>query len=69
MGSPIGKAFNARLPEALHRAIKKQAAIEAQKAGGQTNMNKVIVESLFGSFKGDLTAEEIVDIEKFIERV
>lgn len=69
MGSPAGKAFNARLPEALHRAIKKQAAIAAQKLGGQTNMNKVMVESLFASFKGDLSSDEVTEIQKFIEKL
>ncbi len=69
MGSPTGKAFNARLPEALHRAIKKQAAAVAQKEGGQTNMNKVMVETLFEACKAEMTAEEVLEVEKFIEKL
>ncbi len=69
MGSPAGKAFNARLPEALHRAIKKQAATAAQKDGGQTNMNKVIIETLFEGLKSDLSAEELAEVQKFIEKL
>ncbi len=69
MGTPAGKAFNARLPEALHRAIKRHAATVAQRDGGQTNMNKVIVETLFGALQGDLTPEELAEVQKFIEKL
>jgi hypothetical protein len=69
MGSPAGKAFNARLPEALHQVIKLVASQAAQKAGGQTNMNKVMVESLYGVFRDRLSEEDRKAVETFISKL
>lgn len=64
-----GKAFNARLPLALHRAIKADAKTTAKKAGGQANMNKLMVELLYAQYKAKLNEAERVEIEAFIARL
>lgn len=64
-----GKAFNARLPLALHRVIKADAKSSAKLHGGQTNMNKLIVELLFTFYRDRLTPEERAEVEAFIAKL
>jgi hypothetical protein len=69
MGTPAGKAFNARLPEQLHRLIKLVAAEAASQQGGQTNMNKIIVLDLYHTYQERLSPEDRQAIEFFISRL
>jgi hypothetical protein len=69
MGTPAGKAFNARLPEPLHRLIKLVASEAASTQGGQTNMNKIIVLDLYRTYQSRLSPEDQQVIEHFISRL
>jgi hypothetical protein len=69
MGSPIGKTFNARFPESLHCAIKQAASLAASKHGGQTNMNKLIVEALYAAYRQGLSDAERAACDLFISRL
>jgi hypothetical protein len=60
------KAYNAFLPPELHAAIRKDAKAMAEAAGGQVNINKVLVEQLFEQYRGRLEPAEQAAIEEFL---
>jgi hypothetical protein len=69
MSLRTGKAFNARFPEPLHRLIKEAAVQAAKKNGGQANMNKVIVEAIYGAMKTRLSEDQQKEVERFISKL
>jgi hypothetical protein len=64
-----GRAFNAALPEPLHRLLKTIAVEQSKKVGGQHNMNRLIVELLFDALKIRLSDSEQAAVKDFISKL
>lgn len=63
------KAYNAFLPPELHAAIRQDAEAAAAAVGGQINLNKVLVQQLFETYKGRMSPEERQAVEEFLSRL
>jgi len=65
---PNSKMYQATLPLAMHEHLRVAAEIAA-KAGGQINLNKIIVQRLYDSLKDEFSAAERREIEAFLKRL
>jgi hypothetical protein len=64
-----GQLFNARLPDELHRVLKRLAVEYQVKHGRQLNINREVVSAIFVALANELTEDECDRVAEFIQRL